>query len=1807
MGREKEFLRQWNKRRGWKRWGRMILVWTLVLAFLMPFFTPVFAYGKDTPKESLALDKTGLSDSGADLEKPTEEIQPDESELEGDEEKPEEGKADEETTDVTEEGKEDDDETDPADGGSGEKESAGETSQAETSPADDETETTEDNSSEENLESSETKEEETLEEETAAEKTEPEVKEDENEEKQEDGLCPHHTVHTEECGYIAPQDLECTHEPEENCDCKKEGSPCMYRCPFCIISWKWVDDEELLIWNEETNQWGLGLPGASEEMPVTRESLKEMLPGQIMAETAVGEYKIELEWDCDAFPEDGAWEGSYVLTAELDKASEGEEYVLKEAAGKLEVLVELGGTVMTDLPYNALALNEWTWEELGQGKDAVFFINVDEIDTTDKLIECLKKTVPKRIYGSGGKKDTYGPYTYDKVDATDEKKHWGYLKVDWSELENQIRNHIQNGEIEFIDSDVGILKPQQEFTIEAKKEVCEGITYYINDGWGGAGPGRLKFPILVKLVHHTVDSADPSNVKVNLFDYWVENYGENPGKPEGDILQKGDWHFRPKTAEAAENEIGTYAVNFSCKDQWNKGINEGHLLLFGDGVIHGGLWNKGAGENTQYGKKYAGMEQIVRAVLEDGYPVMNTAKAREIMMGVKDSDKLNYRDHTMIRDYRLAGDHIGTYDTVNADGNGGRPYEGNKIQNLSETVIACWGKDITNDTESLQYLFDPKVENDYKKSYTDVKGLFQLDDQGYYFYNMRENFAEFIEEADNNHIILYGAPATVRTDGKGSIGNFFPFNRGSEVFDKIDEGVMTSNVACSGNSMNHHMGMTVKIDFRQPAGGKIGTGSQQQPMTFGFSGDDDVWVFIDDVLVLDLGGVHSEIYGTIDFSDGTVCIGRAFDTHGIPANPEDPANLVRKTDLETLYKEAGREKDFKWNHQTFASNTSHTLKMFYLERGNYDSSIALRFNLQPLLYQQIRKVDQNGNPVEGVEFQLYPAEKVNDGSDGIQCFYTDGDTGSDIFYVKETAGKDALVTLTTNADGTCQFLMEDGSYFNFADRGEQYYILKETIAPKGYRKQPEDIVLRYDPNTSMLSVANRWTTGAYACSVVNITGSTDLKYGDFNANTANNITIDAGSTSVDNEDQKNGLVVAVPILAKRSDKSWLALYGNNLQGFHSVEIKGQEKESWKKAILMAALRQAGNGYADWHLEWDDGNKRLKGMINDLPGLASRYLLNNEKGDMQMIYGIISPDALSALSVSGVNAGERYQALGTLIGSDEKEAGKVRDAILRENNGFSLLDARQFIREFRSLIYIPNERRELRVQKVDQDGKPVEDAEFGLYRDSECTDLAVSGKTDKNGMLVFSPTADGAVAGQAKMEWASGTNSVNTHYYLQEKEAPSGYIRNNTIIPIVVGIYSIYADAGTEGDGVKVMAGVGRLTQTMHQYAIGGDVDITLQDITATMQTQPSGSFEPNGWEDVMLEGTPEHMKIVRSMNLHYGKNTTRIEEDDTVIDYAVDYGLHDKDGGKLYRPYFITDTGYVRTRVKQNYEALTSNQYGESQIDVNKDDLGDADLTNLFSLLNVVVVTDRTQKDTDTGTLTISKKLIGENLSTEDYSKNFTFTLQLYNPDKTPLEGKFKYYFYGKDKTGYVSGGEKLVLHHGESITILGLPAGTRFTVTEASEENWYVKPKDGICTGEIVKDKNSEAGFLNSRKPFPDDPKDPKDPKDPETPTNPDNPTHSGGSEDPGTSSRTPRNPREQKGPGIPEPTAAPTEPANPAEQAIQDDLNRLGDPNMPRGRAWPSTGDTSNADLWLIIGGLSLGGVIFIWFTKLRRKRKD
>lgn len=1219
-------------------------------------------------------------------------------------------------------------------------------------------------------------------------------------------------------------------------------------------------------------------------------------------------------------------------------------------------------------------------------------------------------------------------------------------------------------------------------------------------------PNLMTYTVTLRqldLADHIVESVEPADTTINLFDYWVDT----DGAVGDDLLGKSDTHAGiPRTTPA----------------DWNKGINAGHLLLFGNGNIHAGFWNKGAGAGSNYGKYNVGMTGIVAPVLDEkGYPVINTSRMDEQLDG-----------YAGISDWQLCGDHIEGDSSLNSK----------DPKNISDTVKNLW--EASGNSTSLDYLFDGS-DGEYKRVHTNVKGLFQLDENGYYYYNMRRNFAEYDE--DENKFILYDAPAVDRTDGiydegtgewttRRSVGNFLPFNKGAQVFDGVDEnGKLSSSPAISSHNekssikMNHHLGMTMTVDFRQPDGGKVNMGADGlQPMTFLFSGDDDVWIFVDDVLVLDLGGIHSEIYGVIDFSTGEVCTGQSWKTNGFPHKIDGTVDIdkmkndaMTKNTLKAMFTAAGKHtEDTDWSGNTFAGNTTHTVKMFYLERGNYDSSLAIRFNLQSRLYQQIKKVDQNGKPLEGVEFALYEATTATAGDKGaIRCANTlDGN----VTYIKQS-GDHSIATLTTGKDGVALFVSENeirdaqGNLigyepFNFADRTGDFYILKETHGPDGYRPLPIDIVLQFDRANTMLVVANRWTTGAYASAISNITGSGKMSYGVIQ----DDGTVSRSDKIVDADMQENGLVIATPMLLQKKTNTWLALYGNNVEGFKTAQMQmtvgvadSQTQMAMRRSVLSAVLYQAaseGEHVPHWYLTWDGHTRRLEGVLPDLPGAANRFRLNNSNGDMQMVYSIITPTALETLGIDEKDAADRYAALGEYVRnkavefrasesswSEEEalfEAVKTtvheitgtEDSNTANGMGFSFLNVNQFNREFRSLIYIPNEQRELRVRKVDQDGRAVNGAVFALYDNANCSGTPVARGTTATvdgvgGTLIFKPqpemSGSSVKQGYAKMVWA---RSSNTNYYLKEISAPSGYIVNPTVVPVVVGIYSIYADAGTPDDGVTVMAGVGKLAQTMTKYASDGEVNITLRDIVAYKQTQPSGEFDLHGWKDEYLSDTAAPNSVRRSLNLHYGLNA------------VVDYGLHDYDCGENINPFFVTDSGFIRAQVYQNWAALkddTSALTGESN-NGNRDDISDTEITSLFSLLNVVVVTDRTTPDTKTGELTVSKKIVGSstNYTESDYMKNFIFTVELFDASGAPLSGEYR--FYGTHKAGYVASGDEIPLHHDESITILGLPAGSSYKVTETQESGWNSKPASGVAKGKVADGENCRAAFVNSKERFP-------------------------------------------------------------------------------------------------------------------------
>ncbi len=1597
-------------------------------------------------------------------------------------------------------------------------------------------------------------------------------------------------LHRPDCAYrpAQPEGL-CAHQHDEQCGYQpaQPASPCGFACEKCredcVQSWEYLDEEGVLVFSEDANLWGLSAPGANQENPLTAEALAAMLPAQIHAQLGGGKQAdLPLTWDLSAIPQEGLWQGLHTLRASLPQ-----DYRLAQDAPAIAVLLAVGDGGMMATPITKY-INQWkflsrtnneTNNEIEENKINILLTNTDRTTVIKKLEDML----PLQIRGWGSY--DWGKDTWEALLAAgfiDEKEGvgeaWNYpsdassdtlpekstaARVRWGKVNIQWDLTQVPQSLEWETAFTLTAKPTSPYLIVNSNDPVE----YSKRNSSVADILTLEVTLKdMDLSSHTVSSVEPDNVTVNLFDYWVnEEKGEYPAAEKGgDILTKSDEHQYPNTkypsGTTPETEPEYHQTKWSTQDDWWQGINKGHLLLFGDGLIHAGLWNKGAGETSEYGKTYAGMEKIVKNVLgDDGYPELNLSQAEQVLNN-NDADEKLRRDEKLVKDYKLAGDH---------DDGQGVAYAGKDIQNLSKTLLGVWGGNL-NDTESLNYLFDPNVANNYKKSYTDIKGLFQLDGEGYYYYKMRKNFAEFQEDGEGGgRFVLYDAPATVRTDGtdkqEASVGNFFPFNKAEEVFDGLDEnGNLTSSVSQSRNAMNHHLGMMVEAEFRQPSNGKIKMGSgEAKPMTFEFSGDDDVWVFVDDVLVLDIGGTHSELYGTIDFSTGDVYIGQSYRTKDIPENPAQPDNgdkCITHTTLRQLYRDAGKETSVSWSGKdndgnTFASNSVHTLKMFYLERGNYDSSIALRFNLQPLLYQQIKKVDQNGDPLQGAEFELYEALEDASGS----VVGTNGDAKGR----KYEAGTERLATLTSGADGVDQFVAQDSPSegkstaadrsnaplpFNFADRTNEFYILRETKSPEGYRKNPVDILLQYHHDTDTITVVNRWTTGVVSSFTNHIAGNANITYGAFNINSGD---IEDSGVKVPEKVQKDGLIMAVPMVKVQNERPqakgqespeapeesdavgrWKAMYGSNLSGYHVVTPAHRTAEDWRKALLKAALYQCvgsviesseGHTFSQWYLQWNNDAHRIEGKLEELPGMAEEYQFNYSPGTekfknakMKMAYAIVAPEALKEVGVSGNSDKELYESMAQVAMEwvDKPEYQSAEDAIdalvdeiyavkgttpgeagleTEEANkrGVSFLNVGQFTQNAQSMIYIPNEQRELRVWKVDQNGQGVNGVEFGLYRDEACTgDPVSSGITacvdGRDGVLIFSPEGKDT-PGHAETVWADADEKNQTDYYLKEISAPEGYALNTTVIPVKVGQYSIYADAGQAGDGVKVMASVGKLAQTMLRFAISEDMDITLRDITAFAQSQDSGNFQLGAehWKDVNLRVEDQSADIPRFMHLHYGENAT------------VDYGLHDVDGGENLYPVFVTDEGYLRARVEQNWPALNNQPslggaiYGDAAKNTaNKEELENVDITNLFSLINVVVVTDEEEKPTErTGQLAISKTVEGNNLGIEDYTKLFSFKVELTDADGNGLNEDFQYYFYGEDKSGHIANGETVKLHHDERIVILGLPEGTRWKATEIEQAGWHPTPVSGVISGEISADEAgnialSQANFTNRKEP---------------------------------------------------------------------------------------------------------------------------
>ena len=730
--------------------------------------------------------------------------------------------------------------------------------------------------------------------------------------------------------------------------------------------------------------------------------------------------------------------------------------------------------------------------------------------------------------------------------------------------------------------------------------------------------------------------------------------------------------------------------------------------------------------------------------------------------------------------------------------------------------------------ESLAYLFD-ESEQSGKDAYLNVAGLLQVDEDGYYYYNSQENYAAY-DEASNSFDV-YDTPGVTQREfsSNGSItssvqGMFFPFNSANDVFNEEGgelvekEGVVSQN----GNywsgprdtSLNHYFGLTMTTKFVQTTGGMTTHGNQ--PVTYEFSGDDDVWVFIDGVLVGDLGGIHDAASLKIDFSTGNIYINGALDG--------TLKDKITSAGVETAAEE--------WNGNTFADGTYHTLKFFYLERGNVASNMNLKFNLVSVPDSEVVKVDQQGEYLSGAGFELYATDE------------------------NYTASGEPVASGTTGADGRLTLVDSMGALITFEDLVKTtkmtHFVLRENVTLEGYRKT-DDIHIAYQDGA--VYCTNHWETGAFANANELITSSSLMKTtGGAILNIDENGVLQSSDSSVGDGGKLYAMVLhREPDTGSGNlaDSSWRAVYGDVING-----------------ELGLTDPMAGDNYA----------ATVKYMLEEHP---------------DNVYEL-KPNAIGLYSVQIDALPGDIQKYYYALGDNEKDkteyaiafyyvADDVVHRIADENIGGSYA----FSRQFGATFHVPNIKNRISVQKIDDAGNTVTDAVFALYRASDVTVNDDGTVTVNSGAKPFETqkTEDltkakdgidlkgGAVFEGEDAEDGDGVLPTG-EYYLVEVVAPEGYEMNNRATKVVVNADGVYADAGVANDGITVNRGVGTLVSTMKQFGVNDSIDSTLHDVKVTLQ---SGSDPSAGNANWVSAGKGE---------VHYKYSPTK----DSVIEYALDEG-----------------------------------------------------------------------------------------------------------------------------------------------------------------------------------------------------------------------------------------------------------------------------------------------------------------------------
>lgn len=953
----------------------------------------------------------------------------------------------------------------------------------------------------------------------------------------------------------------------------------------------------------------------------------------------------------------------------------------------------------------------------------------------------------------------------------------------------------------------------------------------------------------------------------------------------------------------------------------NTGINKDHQLKFNGGA--------GSGINKWTGKSVIGgfgRLSFVKNTLVKGYPSINA----------------------------------GTYTSYNTHG--------------------------TYKDESLDYLFNNDSQangkQDGKAVHNNVQGLFQLKD-GYYVYDSYGSDGNYaVYNFTTNSFDVYDKAGVYKDSvSDANRGQFFPFDSADKVFEERNGRLSPIGITDGTNDkLNHHFGMSMTTEFVQPAGGKT---TDNNDMVFKFSGDDDVWVYIDGVLVGDLGGIHEKATLDINFATGVVRVGHIDGANGSPKYFPD-------TTIKAMFKAAGADTT-NFRDNTFRDSTKHTLSFFYLERGAGASNMSLKFNLTTLPSSEVEKVDQNGEAVQGAEFALYQSD------------------------ANWNAQGEPIAQGTTDANGQLVLLKSDGSVLSFDNQhadGHDYFVLKETGLPEGYRSSltssttatPGELHLQYKQAAASGSggaVVAPQTTVTMADGTTQWTGSRMWLNGGY---LAAKETISLNKETKDNKNNpiSSGTTFAVVLKLTgasedhTSEDAWTAVTGNPLNGYKLCSAHGI-------AGAVEAAKSADTSVFDVDTKGD-----YVVTVRSLPGDIEKYAaMMTDKSKAEYTVAVYHTTASSL-------------------------AGATKD-------NTSMVKYQTINRQFSTVIHLTNVQNRLFVQKVDDLDKPVNGATFELYQAKDVTGDSPSTYAIKSGAEPYDTVkANGMtypydIEGAAcfPLDSAKHAPLIKGTYYLRESVSPDGHEINNTITKVIVDDSGVYVDAGEEGDGVLSMSGPGSLIASLAQFGSPDSIDNTLTHIKGKLQSATGSDASENlTWGQTSTAKGVTPSLADNLMHMRYDKTMQGAK---TILRYVEDGGERN---GKLAT--IFADTGINRMALYQDDDAT------------NGTDLGTLQLNHLFTTATAVQYTDRRVARLQvTKTVTADSGLTAPTKDANGSDLTFTFKFTLPESQKGYEAHVFDASGKAVGKSFTLKNGDTHSIKAGETIRVYDLKQGDKYSVSE--------------------------------------------------------------------------------------------------------------------------------------------------------------